>query len=76
MLAKERLEEKLDELELLDSIPMENIKCIAGNFVNINFGLSEETYLNLTNEIDAVIHCAALVNHKLLACNRVPELQK
>lgn len=61
MTPAERLDAYLKSQEL--DIDLSKVKCIEGDVAEEKFGLTEDHYLKLASEVDAIFHCAARVNH-------------
>ncbi|CAL8093606.1 unnamed protein product [Orchesella dallaii] len=60
----ERLKSRLQSLQLLDLVNMEKVECIQGDITSSNFGLAEEDYSKLCEEVDAIIHNAIRADHQ------------
>ncbi|CAL8118605.1 unnamed protein product [Orchesella dallaii] len=60
---RQRLISILTERGLLNSIDLTRISCVAGDLTKPKFGLSEEIYEKLADEVDAVIHSAVKSSH-------------
>ncbi|CAL8085358.1 unnamed protein product [Orchesella dallaii] len=61
--ANERLRKILEKKGVINQINMEKVRTVAGNVALKHFGLEPEVWLELTENIDAVAHCAAHVDH-------------
>ncbi|ODM98514.1 Lovastatin diketide synthase LovF [Orchesella cincta] len=60
----ERVRSRLTHLKLLDQVDMEKVECIQGDITTPNFGLPEDEYSKLCEEVDAVIHNAIKADHQ------------
>lgn len=58
-----RLINCLKERGLFEKIIMSKVNCIPGNIAKPRLGLHEDVWVNLSNKLDAIIHCAANVSH-------------
>ncbi|CAL8093609.1 unnamed protein product [Orchesella dallaii] len=61
--AEERLVSILKQNDLFEEIDMSKIQCIEGDIAQQKLGLSENLYEELSESVDAIIHCAAKVDH-------------
>lgn len=68
--ALERLKSAIDDKdgdlrEVFDRLATEHLEVIAGDLAAPSLGLDVPTYGRLTDEVDQIVHCGALVNHVL-----------
>ncbi|CAL8084892.1 unnamed protein product [Orchesella dallaii] len=60
---EERLHKILDEKALLTKIKMRKVRCVTGNVALKHLGLNSDVWEELSESIDAIVHCAAHVEH-------------
>lgn len=62
MSAQMRLGERLSRYGISPNILEKNVKAVSGDILQEGLGLSRENYRELSENLDAIIHCAADVN--------------
>lgn len=60
---RERLVNRLENIGLLEEVNMDKVECIQGDIVDHRFGLSDQEYNKLAEDVDAVVHSAVLADH-------------
>ncbi|CAL8109977.1 unnamed protein product [Orchesella dallaii] len=60
----ERVKKRLQDLKLLDQVNMSKVEYIQGDITSSYFGLAEEDYHKLCEEVDAIIHNAVRADHQ------------
>lgn len=61
--AKERMEQILEFRDLIHSVDMTKIKYVTGNVAKPKLGMNDDVWADLTQNIDAVFHCAVKADH-------------
>ncbi|CAL8129073.1 unnamed protein product [Orchesella dallaii] len=59
----DRLKKTLEKLELLPNIALEKVRCVIGNVAEPFLGMNLTVWEELSENVDAVFHCAASVQH-------------
>lgn len=68
--ARQRLREAFDSgdaelIERFDTLAADHLEVMAGDLSQPRFGMSDERWHRLAEQVDVIVHPAALVNHKL-----------